>query len=247
MSVQQQLLDFLVIRRADWDLPEPSLERLPDGFEHLKDHNLISYKSRHEPFDHLALLELFGHLVAYSKIQAKEGWRDFMSEPALFALSTRKPSTEVMANLLVSTEQTDLYEIPLFGFQVHCVVLNRAPRLARNWLWNILASVETEWKDQSIAAIFREIREQLDHIGMETQPDYRAMTVEWLKELPLEVRLEGIALEERLKGIAPEERLKGVEPADRLKGLTLEERIADLAPEEIERFLALLQSEARDE
>lgn len=44
-SVQQQLLDVLIIRPSGVAMPR----ELPDGFEPLAAHNLISFKSHREP------------------------------------------------------------------------------------------------------------------------------------------------------------------------------------------------------
>lgn len=53
LSVRQQFLDVVVIRKSDGTL----FGRLPDGFDDLADHNLVTYKSLREPLDDWALKE----------------------------------------------------------------------------------------------------------------------------------------------------------------------------------------------
>jgi hypothetical protein len=59
LSVKQQFVDLVLSRRGPGPLPEP----LPDGFEDLADHNVLTFKSHHEALDSWALCELLGHYV----------------------------------------------------------------------------------------------------------------------------------------------------------------------------------------
>src|SRR4051812_8103133 len=72
LSLKQQFLDLVLIRRG----PGPIPRRLPDGFEELAAHNLVSFKSHQEALDGWALCELVGHYVNYRK----------QSSPSLHAL-----------------------------------------------------------------------------------------------------------------------------------------------------------------
>jgi hypothetical protein len=64
LSVQQQLLDVVIVRRGQGQFAG----RLPDGLEGLVAHNLITFKSHHEALDPWAMKELVGHSVAYRKL-----------------------------------------------------------------------------------------------------------------------------------------------------------------------------------
>src|SRR5213596_458635 len=64
LSVQQQLLDVVIVRRRRGRFAG----RLPDGLEDLAAHNLITFKSHHEALDAWAMKELVGHYVAYRKL-----------------------------------------------------------------------------------------------------------------------------------------------------------------------------------
>jgi hypothetical protein len=64
LSVQQQLLDVVIVRRGRGRFAG----RLPDGLDGLRPHNLVTFKSRHEALDGWALKELVGADVAYRKL-----------------------------------------------------------------------------------------------------------------------------------------------------------------------------------
>ena len=244
LSDQKQLVDFVVLRRTDLELPEPDPSRLPDGLQSLQDHNLISYKSMNEAFDRYALNELVGHAVTYSKLQAEKNWRAFSDELGLIAVSTRQPKTEVIARLLQRTELEDVYEIDCAGWNVTCVVINRAPRDNHNWLWELLRGDRSRWKTGKISDILGEINQLLknmDVVDPEIEEFENQVLESWLQELSPEMRLKGLEPEERLKGLEPEERLKGLEPEERLKGLEPEERLKGLTAKELEQISKLLR------
>jgi hypothetical protein len=64
LSVQQQLLDVVIVRRGRGRF----VGRLPDGLDGLRPHNLVTFKSHHEALDGWALKELSGLDVAYRKL-----------------------------------------------------------------------------------------------------------------------------------------------------------------------------------
>ncbi len=88
LSLKQQLLDVVVVRKG----AEPLPCRLPDGFEELAGHNLISFKSYQEALDGWGLNELIGHYVNYRK-QASPSMQELLPEAdfRLFAVSIRFP------------------------------------------------------------------------------------------------------------------------------------------------------------
>src|ERR671930_2294718 len=64
LSVQQQLLDVVIVRRGRGRFAG----RLPDGLEGLRPHNLVTFKSHHEALNGWAMKELTGADVAYRKL-----------------------------------------------------------------------------------------------------------------------------------------------------------------------------------
>jgi hypothetical protein len=88
LSVQQQLLDVVIVRRRRG----PFAGRLPDGLEGLVAHNLITFKSHHEALDAWAVKELVGHYVAYRKAVSPTPSRLIPEgRLRLFAVCARRP------------------------------------------------------------------------------------------------------------------------------------------------------------
>src|SRR5713226_3019928 len=87
LSKRQQLLDVVVVRRKSGMMTRP----LPDWLDDLVDHNLITFKSHHEPLDDWALKELTGHYVAYRKQISRRG--ELLPEAGfrLYAVCARRP------------------------------------------------------------------------------------------------------------------------------------------------------------
>jgi hypothetical protein len=88
LSVQQQLLDVVVVRRGRGQFAG----RLPDGLEGLVAHNLVTFKSHHESLDPWAVKELVSHSVAYRKLVSCSP-SDLLPEDnfRLFAVCARLP------------------------------------------------------------------------------------------------------------------------------------------------------------
>src|ERR1700724_1532672 len=63
LSLKQQFVDLVLIPQGT----EPIARPLPDGFENLAAHNLITFKSHQEALDEWALWELIAHYVNYRK------------------------------------------------------------------------------------------------------------------------------------------------------------------------------------
>jgi hypothetical protein len=138
---------------------------------------------------------LVGHAVTYSKLQAKDDWRNFSDTLGLIAISTRKPTTEVISRLLDQTAYEDVYEIDCAGWNVICVVINQAPPEDRNWLWELLRGEKSRWKSGTISAILNAVELRLKKMGI-VDPEIEAFESEiiesWLQDLPLEKRLLGL-------------------------------------------------------
>src|SRR5437762_11152493 len=88
LSVQQQLLDVIIVRRGRGRF----VGRLPDGLEGLRPHNLMTFKSHHEALDGWAMKELVGLDVAYRKLVSPSP-SDLLPEEqfGLYAVAARFP------------------------------------------------------------------------------------------------------------------------------------------------------------
>jgi hypothetical protein len=110
LSMKQQLLDVVLIRKEAGPLPC----RLPDGFEDLAAHNLVTFKSYQEALDGWALNELIGHYVNYRK-QASPSMQDLLPETdfRLFAVSVRFPQS-LARQVALARVQPGVYEVRHF-------------------------------------------------------------------------------------------------------------------------------------
>src|SRR5271169_6775489 len=88
LSVQQQLLDVVIVRRGRGRFAG----QLPDGLDGLRPHNLVTFKSRHEALDGWAMKELVGADVAYRKLVSPAPNELLPADQfALYAVAARFP------------------------------------------------------------------------------------------------------------------------------------------------------------
>jgi hypothetical protein len=254
LSHKRQLLDLAIV------LPQgnaPRLRRLPDGFEELGRHNLVTFKSYQEAMTSWALNELVCHYVNYRK-QVSPSMQNLLPENDFrrFAVCVRFPD-----NLAQQTElhpiQQGVYEVRHFADRLRVIVVHELPCQEHNAMLLLFSakqdlieygarhyqphSLETSTLLLNLIARYRQ-----EGIPMpETLEEFakRAKT-ELLKNMPPEERLEGLSPEERLEGLSSEERLRGLPPEERLRGLSPEERLRGLSPEEREVLARLLQGNA---
>ena len=206
--------------------PEPPLE-LPDGLENLRPHNLLTYKSRHEPLDAWTLDELIGHYVNYRKLRLNpDGKRHAQHAFGLYAVATRFPTGLVRTHPLQPTAWEGVYELTWGGHRVRLIVLNAVAKEPRNAAWELFASEQDRIRQGLIHYRARHPRpsqgghwELLEHLYLIYQweiPDMAYTMEDFLREtheLVLEDALKRRDPEDILKRYAPEDRLKGLDPA----------------------------------
>src|SRR5436190_2863622 len=119
LSLKQQLLDVVLIHKGN----EPLSCRLPDGFEELAAHNLVTFKSYQEALDGWALSELVGHYVNYRK-QASASMQNLLPETdfRLFAVSVRFPQA-LARQTGMTPVQPAVYEVRHFTGPIRVVVV----------------------------------------------------------------------------------------------------------------------------
>jgi hypothetical protein len=248
LSLKQQFLDLVLIRRG----PGPIPRRLPDGFEDLAAHNLITFKSYQEALDADALWELVGHFVNYRK-QRSPALDDLLptSDFRLFAVSARFPhnlSQEVGFNLV----REGVYEVRELALCIRVVVLAQLAQQEHNAMLHLFSARaellrygQEHYRPHSretstlLYELFRTYSE--DPNMPEQLQEFVQQTIDQLLEsLPPEKRLQGLSAEELRKRLSTEERLEGLtaeelrkrlSPEERLEGLTAEDLIRTLSPE----------------
>ncbi|KOR27722.1 hypothetical protein TI04_12715, partial [Achromatium sp. WMS2] len=95
---------------------------MPDGFDNLGAHSLITYKSMRETLDDWTLKELIGHYVNYRKqlnpkqLVAEDQFR-------LYAISTRFPE-KLSQQITLIQVQAGIYDIQWGTDLIRIIVLN---------------------------------------------------------------------------------------------------------------------------
>jgi hypothetical protein len=254
LSLKQQFLDLVIIRREPGPLPRP----LPDGFEELAAHNLVTFKSHQEALDSWALWELVGHFVNYRK-QASPSLQELLPLDVfrLYAVCARYPQN--LAQQVALTPLRDgVYEVQGLGLRISVIVVNQLPLQEHNAMLHLFSAREDLLRygrehyrphSQETSSLLFElfkayseepdmpdklkefVRQSLDNL-VQSMP-----AEELLKRLPVEERLKGVSAEELRKRLPVEERLKGVSAEELRKRLPVEERLKGLSAEEVLRAL----------
>jgi hypothetical protein len=137
LSLKQQLLDVAIIHKNAGDLSC----QLPDGFDNqLAPHNLVSFKSFHEPLDGWALNELIGHYVNYRK-QISPSMKNLLPETdfRLFAVTVRSPETLAKQTNL-SPVNPGVYEARHFTGVIRVIVIHELPETDNNALLHLFSA-----------------------------------------------------------------------------------------------------------
>lgn len=241
LSLKQQYLDVIIIEeKTEGPVPE-----LPDGIENLARHNLLTYKSLHEPLDGWALDELVGHYVNYRK-QISATTRQLLpsDEFRLYAVSTREPE-KLAKEAALALLKSGVYEVQWGSKPIRIIVLSQVSEAQHNAPWKLFsgiaehvqhATANYRWRRSDNSGIINQLFQHYEIEGMNmpyTWDDYyRDVTREHLDWLSKEELLAKLSVEDRLKGLPAKELLKRLPAEERLKGLS---------PEKIEAYLKKLR------
>lgn len=241
LSQRQQFVDVVLIRKGTGPIPI----RLPDGFDRLAPHNLVSFKSHHESLDGWTLCELIGHYVNYRK-QASPPRDELLpaKDFRLYAVCVRHPQNLAKSGILRPVSE-GVWDAVLPGVAtIRIIVVRRLPRQEQNALLQMFsAQVETlryarthyPEPTSGISTVWlRLFRLYQGESGMGTKLEEFAKRElrELLEELPPELRMAGLPPEKRMAGLSPAQRIKGLSPEELLDGLT---------PEQVEKVLDKLR------
>ncbi len=242
LSLKQQFLDVVIIERKNGALPA----ELPDGFENLAAHNLVTYKSLRESLDEWTVEELVGHYVNYRK-QVTPSLKEL--PPAenfrLYAVSTLYPK-----NLAKQTEfirvKKGIYDLKWGIRKIRVIVTGQISEEKRNAVWLLFSGIQEKVRYGAehysgnlgeMSSIMNQLFVRYKAEGVIAMPytieDYRRdYVLEHLDRLTPDDILKKFKADELLKKLSSDERLKGLSSDERLKGLT---------PEEIEDYLKKLK------
>jgi len=255
LSLKKQFPDIVIIEKKEGQMPD----ELPDGFENMARHNLISYKSLHEPFDGWSADELIGHFVNYrkqvspslKKLLPKEDFR-------LYAVCTRFPENlEKEAELKPVSE--GVYDFRWGSRDLCLIITSRIAREKRNAMWLMFSAVADRagygfsHYNGKIDEMSTAMNDLLRIYATEriiampyTIEDYRnEIKQRALKMMTPEEVLKAFSVQEIIRGLPAEERLRGLPAEERLRGLPAEERLRGLSPEEIRAYLKKLPKKVK--
>lgn len=138
LSAKLQLLDVVIIRPG----ATPLALTLPDGFEDLAKHNLITFKSYQEVLNEWTLWELIGHFVNYRK-QSSASWNELLplAEIRLYALTARFPQ-KMARQIPFTMKQEGVYDIEGLGLKIRVVVLGQLPEKDANAMLHLFSASE---------------------------------------------------------------------------------------------------------
>jgi hypothetical protein len=241
LSLKQQLLDVVIIHTDSTPLACP----MPDGFENLTRHNLITFKSFQDSLDSFTLKELVGHGVNYRK-QVSPSFKELLPETdfRLFAVSVRYPQG-LAANVRFVPVSDGVYDIPFFDDSIRLVVVRQLAKKPNNALLHLLSANEELVKygqatyprdNPETSTLFQQLWERYaqenDFMAETLQQFHERVVAEVMKKASIEQRLEGIPTEKRLEGIPTEKRLEGIPTEKRLEGIPTEELIERIPTQE---------------
>jgi len=240
LSLKQQFVDLVLVRQGT----EPMARSLPDGFEDLAVHNLITFKSYQEALDEWSIWELIGHFASYRKQVSPAPW-DLVPQTdfRLFAVCVRYPQN-LAQQLPLTLLREGIYEIQLGTLRIRVIVVNRLPLQEQNARLLVFSpqldllqygrehyrphSPETSTLLYKLFKAYSEDPEMAEQLK-----EFVRQTIdELLQELPPEKRLEGLPAEELRKRLSPEERLEGLSP---------EQVVNALSPEVLEALEVLVR------
>ena len=246
LSIRQQLLDMVVLRKMSGLLQK----RLPDGLDGLADHNLLTYKSLHEPLDDWAIKELVGHYVNYRK-QVGPSMKDLIPESnfKLYAISTRYPK-KLAEKLTLHCISQGVYDIVWGTDTIRLIVLSQIPTGEHNALWRLFSAKSEsiiQARDQykmnqpELSTIVQHLFEiyQQEEIDMSyTIQDYQREYVrDHLNLLPTEEVLKRYSAEEVLKRYSAEEVLKRYSAEEVLKRYSADDLLDKLSPDVLKAMM----------
>lgn len=249
LSLKQQLLDVVLIRKEAVVLPR----RLPDGFEDLGAHNLVSFKSYQEALDGWALNELVGHYVNYRK-QVSPSMRQLLPEShfRLFAVCVRFPENLAGSVPLVPL-RAGVYQARHFSGEVRVVVVNQLELAEHNAMLHLFSARQelVRYRQEhyqphspETSTFLHKLLSRYEQEGI-AMPDglklleemHREAVEEILRETPPEKLLAHVPPEKILEHVPIEKRLEGLSAEKRLEGLSADELIRSIPPETLKEII----------
>ena len=136
LAMQRQLLDVVIIEQTT---PGGTVADLPDGLDHLRAHNLLTYKSKQEALDGWALDELIGHYVNYRKLTSPPDRLIAEEQFQLYAVATRTPQGLAKHRPFAPTAWPGVFDLAWGASTVRLIVLGQIAEHPRNAAWELFS------------------------------------------------------------------------------------------------------------
>jgi hypothetical protein len=227
LSLKQQFVDVVLLRGGAGPIPR----LLPDGFEDLASHNLLTFKSYQEALDGWALCELVGHYVNYRK-QASPSLNDLLpqSDFRLFAVCARYPHN-LAQQLQLTSIREGVYDVQFGTLRIRVVVVNQLPLEEHNAMLHLFSAREE---------LLRYGREHYRPHSPETSTLLRDLFMAYSEDPDMSDKLKEYvreSIDKLLASLPPEELRKRLSPEQRLEGLSAEDLARALPPEILQALL----------
>jgi len=249
MSVKAQYVDVLIISKS----AGKPVDKLPDGFEFLAEHNILTYKSLNESMNQWAIAEVLGHYVSYRKIVSPSPDKLLPeSKFQVYAVCTHYPQkllgSEQEFGKDIKKIKAGVYKIePKYVGSIIILVLSQMSLRESNALWQLFSGnavgfeygdAHYKWHSPEDKSLLNQLYQLYLKSGVDmpyTFEDFhRDYTMPFIESLPTEVRLKGLTIEERLKGVAPNEVFKQ---------FSVDEVFKQFTSSEIEAYLLKLKKD----
>jgi hypothetical protein len=232
LSLKQQFVDLVLTRTGPESIPRP----LPDGFEDLGAHNLLTFKSHQEALDCWALWELIGHFVNYRKQASPSLWDLLpLTNFRLFAVCARYPQGLAQQVELTSLRE-GVYEVQGLALRIRIIVANQLPQEEHNAMLHLFSAREE---------LLRYGREHYRPHSQETSSLLFQLFKAYSEEADMSDKLQEFVretIDEMLKSLPAEELRKRLSPEERVKGLSADELVRVLPPETLEALARKLKA-----
>jgi hypothetical protein len=234
LSVQQQLLDVVIVRRGRGRFAG----RLPDGLEGLRPHNLLTFKSHHEALTPFAMKELVGLDVAYRKLVSPSPSQLLPEDQfGLYAVVARFPHN-LAAQVPWHRVQAGVYDCQWGTDRVRVIVAGELPREAHNAPLHLFsaspelvafASGAYRRRSEDTSGLLAQLFERFQGEGLTMAYTMEDFQRDYAKE-----HFAKLTPEEQREAL---ERLSREQRREVLQALPPEERLAGLSAEEIRQYL----------
>jgi hypothetical protein len=223
LSLQQQLLDVVIIEKEDG--PPPA--ELPDGLEDMSRHNLMTYKSHQQALDGWALDELTGHFVNYRKSVGSQGDRlPPLNQFRLYAVSARYPA-KLGRSVDLEKKKEGVYDVRWGIRNIRVIVLSRISLDGKNAIWHLFSA-----DPEKVAAGFSGYHWR-GSPSLAINELFRAYQLEGIIAMPYTM--------EDFQKDAVREQLKRMSPGEILENISVESLLKEMSEEELVQVLELIK------